>query len=145
MGLDMYLEARKYIYFDEREKFNPVITRLIPESQPFSIKSITLEVGYWRKANQIHAWFVDNVQDENDDCEEYEVDTEQLIKLKELCEQVLENHDLADTLLPVRSGFFFGGTEYDQDYYEELKRTVEILNKVLLLPQSWSIYYHSSW
>ena len=26
------------------------------------------QVGYWRKANQIHNWFVENVQDGEDDC-----------------------------------------------------------------------------
>ena len=38
------------------------------------------EVGYWRKANQIHKWFVDNVQDGVDDCGEYKVTKEQLIE-----------------------------------------------------------------
>lgn len=32
-------------------------------------RSIWKEIGYWRKANHIHKWFVDCVQDGEDDCE----------------------------------------------------------------------------
>jgi hypothetical protein len=39
------------------------------------------EVMYWRKANQIHKWFVDNVQDGVDDCKEYWVSEEKLQEL----------------------------------------------------------------
>lgn len=46
-------------------------------------------VGYWRKANHIHKWFVDNVQDGEDDCKEYRVSIEQLHKLRDICFDIL--------------------------------------------------------
>ena len=46
-------------------------------------------VGYWRKANHIHKWFVDNVQDGEDDCKEYCVSIEQLHKLRDICFDIL--------------------------------------------------------
>ena len=146
MGLDMYLHTRT------RE-----------------------EVGYWRKANAIHRWFVENVQNGEDDCGEYRVSHEQmqelldrvnkvlaaskLVKGKVHAYQTLENgewvehfiegqviHDpsTAQELLPTQSGFFFGVTDYDEYYLEDLKQTKEIL-ETALADQKGDFYYHSSW
>ena len=53
-------------------------------------------VGYWRKANQIHNWFVENVQDGLDDCGTYEVTKAQLINLLNVCKEVKANSKLVD-------------------------------------------------
>lgn len=42
-------------------------------------------VIYWRKANQIHRFFVENVQNGKDDCEEYNVSKKILKKLYKYC------------------------------------------------------------
>lgn len=53
------------------------------------------EIGYWRKANQIHKWFVDNVQDGVDDCDyHHEVTKEKLEKLLDTCKTVLKSCEL---------------------------------------------------
>lgn len=70
MGLDMYLIKRKKN--DSKDNsFN--------------------EVAYWRKANQIHKWFVSNVQNGVDDCGYYPVTLDQLESLLDLCHVVLDN------------------------------------------------------
>lgn len=51
-------------------------------------------VGYWRKANQIHNWFVENIQDGIDNCGTYEVTEEQLINLLNTCKEVKSNSKL---------------------------------------------------
>lgn len=51
---------------------------------------------YWRKANAIHNWFVANVQHGNDDCGIYEVCVDDLVKLHDLCQVVLESTELVD-------------------------------------------------
>ena len=64
--------------------------------------SIFEKMGYWRKANHIHAWFVNKVQDGTDDCSYYFVAEDHFLELKETCEKVLalkpfsidENSDL---------------------------------------------------
>ena len=56
---------------------------------PKNISFITEQVGYWRKANQVHRWFVKNVQDGTDDCKTYEVSFNQLKDLKAICEEVI--------------------------------------------------------
>ena len=54
--------------------------------------SIREEIGYWRKANHIHGWFVNHVQDWEDDCEFHrEVTEEDLKDLMADCEKVLSS------------------------------------------------------
>ena len=50
----------------------------------------------WRKANQIHSWFVKNVQGGVDDCEVYEVSREKIEELLEICNKVLTASVLKD-------------------------------------------------
>ena len=47
----------------------------------------------------------------------------------------------------VESGFFFGGTEYDEYYFEDIKDTIEIIKNVLETTDfdKEMIYYVSSW
>ena len=57
--------------------------------------SIMQDVGYWRKANQIHNWFVNNVQNEIDDCCFHdEVTKEKLLELYDICHEVMCNSKL---------------------------------------------------
>jgi hypothetical protein len=186
MGLDMYLEAKIYISDASWNKKAEEIKRCeqIREVMPEMFKSgnlnyieIKFEVGYWRKANQIHTWFVKNVQDGEDDCDKYRVSRDDLAKLLEACKKVLEASKLVDgkivngyrgtedgnmepmiedgkvieddsvasKILPTSRGFFFGSTEYNGFYYEELEDTIKIIEKALNLPKKWNLYYHSSW
>jgi hypothetical protein len=56
---------------------------------------ISEEVGYWRKANQIHNWFVENVQYGVDDCDYHdEVTKETLEELLDACQRVLDSCEL---------------------------------------------------
>jgi hypothetical protein len=104
------------------------------------------EVMYWRKANAIHDWFVQNVQNGIDECEPHEVTVDQLVELRQLCSEVLGNRDLADDLLPTASGFFFGSTDYDAWYFENLSRTVEVLDDLLEESNEDDLFiYQSSW
>ena len=112
------------------------------------ITYIVEEVMYWRKANAIHNWFVNKVQKGNDDCGEYVVTTEQLTELRDLCAIILadKNNKVASELLPTQSGFFFGGTDYDDWYYQDLTNTMTILDKVLAESTPHDTYYYSaSW
>ena len=157
MGLDMYLNARRYLWRVDKadQKLAEEVALLLPEikcikprigciSDP-PVREIIIEVGYWRKANAIHRWFVENVQDGTDDCNPYPVSREQLEELRELCRTALANRDKAADLLPTTSGFFFGGTEYSDFYFEDLESTISQIDAVLKLPVGWEIEYRSSW
>src|SRR5690606_27196657 len=65
------------------------------------------EVAYWRKANHIHNWFVENVQGGVDNCEPFEVTKDKLQELLNLCQLVYTNKDKAKELMPTSGGFFF--------------------------------------
>lgn len=169
MGLDMYLEARKYVskfdYSDgwDNKKFDSqyeAISSVAPEGfdkySDFGGGSIGLTIGYWRKANAIHGWFVDNVQNGTDDCGTYYVPRDKLVELRNACVQVLqvpagidlESHVESVGLAP-RSGFFFGSYDLDEWYMDDLNLTCNIINNALdCFPEedyNWSFYYHSSW
>ena len=105
------------------------------------------EIGYWRKANQIHRWFVQNVQNGVDDCDAYKVTKEQLIQLHNTCNEVLNDHSLAEELLPAQSGFFFGNTDYDTWYYNDIENTKRIIDEILEYKSYCldDLYYSSSW
>lgn len=135
MGLDMYLYRRRYVqnwdhYSDDR-KTNVTLTRGGKPLELVNPVYIYEQVGYWRKANAIHRWFVTNVQDGEDRCQQSYVTVDLLSRLRETAQLVLNDHSFAQSLLPTTSGFFFGSTDYDEWYFEDLKSTVEIIDKII--------------
>ena len=148
----------------------------------YTTKGITECIAYWRKANQIHNWFVNNIQNGEDDCGIYEVTKGELKVLLETCKlvkessklvsskvkngyrmkeingeyvedpiwedgEVIEDTSVAEKWLPTTSGFFFGGTDYDQWYYEDIDNTITQLEIVLKETdfENEIVFYNSSW
>lgn len=168
MGLDMYLMKRKRFHQPTYAdiKFEPGKGNIFV-NEPCSTRvegadtiTVSYEAIYWRKASMIHKWFVDNIQDGEDDCGEHFAPIEKLEELMETCNKVLENHELASELLPTSDGFFFGGTEYDEYYFDKVKYTAEKLEEVIDdfkseaqaildsgddIPVSIDFYYTSWW
>lgn len=148
MGLDMYLTAKRYVsdYNDQDKVISTEIMRHFPElTNEQTVQYVTVRVGYWRKANAIHRWFVDHVQDGKDNCHSYPVPRELLQELRDTCERVLAFRELATAQLPPARGFFFGATELDEWYYRDLEETMRIIDAVMALPVDWDIEYQSSW
>ena len=58
--------------------------------------------------------------------------------------RVAANPKIADGVLPTQAGFFFGSTDYDEYYLDDLRRTVEMIEP-LLSDEEGEFYYHSSW
>lgn len=152
MGLDMYLyKVNREAACDpngifDRENFTLLLEKLLIEDSP-SAASLIAEVGYWRKANAIHKFFVENVQDEIDDCAAYQVSQEDLINLLSFIDEVLSDNNKAEELLPTQEGFFFGSVEYDEYYIDDLSNTKSMLN-ALLNDIDWNketVVYQSSW
>lgn len=156
MGLDMYLSKKTYVKnwdHQKPEERHAITVKLggkkHPTIDPKRISGITEQVAYWRKANAIHQWFVIHAQGGVDECQETPVDRELLQKLLDTVKAVLDDPNMAMTLLPPQSGFFFGSTEVDQWYLEDLKFTRDVLEKELAIDHPkgvWSDYYYqSSW
>ncbi len=103
-------------------------------------------VYYWRKANHIHNWFVEKVQDGVDECQRSYVHPEMLMDLLDRCQQVRADHSLARELLPTTGGFFFGTTEYDEWYFEDTDSTaVNLKKQIMSVPLKSKFYYQASW
>lgn len=126
MGLDMYLQRRNK---SDNESYG-------------------CEVAYWRKANQIRKWFVDNTgYPEDADCLMHRVTKEQLEQLVSDCRKVIENCSLAGELMPTSDGFFYGDTEINEMYFWKILETVEQVTEVIA-ETDWNnedVFYYEWW
>lgn len=126
MGLDMYLYAERYVFNDA--VFNaddPAIYKFIaktiesdtlPEPK-FGGMSVRQCVGYWRKANAIHGWFVRELADGVDNCRDIYVPKEALIKLRDNCVDELANRAKAK---PNESKHVIKVEEGDTDVFNKI-------------------------
>lgn len=174
--------SEKLPSFDMIDFYSPFYKTYYVESDTehkYPWMGIREEVGYWRKANHIHKWFVDNIQDGEDDCLYHrEVRKADLLDLLDTCEKVLascnlvegevrngysyenevetpiieqgryvEDTETAKRLLPTTGGFFFGETDYNESYVEDIKNTIRIIRNVLATTNfnTHMICYASSW
>jgi len=149
MGLDMYLNRKTYVQTYDPKTNSIVSTVKITGPGASSVntdkvKYLIEEVGYWRKANAIHSWFVENVQGGRDECQESYVSVEQLQELLEICESIQDCPELGRGLLPTVDGLFFGDTGYDGRYAEDIEWTIGILTP-LVRDEYSNFYYQSSW
>lgn len=159
----MYLYAEKYFRFrswDEEgknnQKFDELVeftelSELVDKNHGFVSAYAKVQIGYWRKANAIHKYFVDKCADGKDECQQIYVEREKLQELKDICGQLSSTKDVeqAKELLPPQSGFFFGSTEIDEWYFGDVEYTYNLLNKILeKIPEndySYEFIYRASW
>lgn len=179
MGLDMYLYAEYYPLRGEKKQ---ILKKAINSRKSIpkigELKSTRSLVMQWRKANSIHKWFVDNVQDGADDCSTSYVSHDRLKELLSLCEKVIATAKIVDgdvvscinftregiqkefrpgkiisnaeeiaDILPTQNGFFFGCTDYDEGYIEDIKYTADELKSIIEHPKfdEFDFYYMASW
>lgn len=89
------------------------------------------EIGYFRKVNFLVAFFEKkglNVLDQG----VIVIHKEDAEELLNLCNLVLKDHSKAPKLLPTMSGFFFGNTEYNDDYFEKVEDVKKYIENELL-------------
>jgi hypothetical protein len=128
MGLDMHLFQMKK---QGKKTFNQVLRS----------KGVALDsIGYWRKANHIHYWFVKNIQNGNDNCEYYNVSKEKLEELLDTCNKVLNSVEYKD-------GFIKAGKQYSADgvvdLIERAKIIVDTTTARELLPRANGFFFGS--
>jgi len=161
----MYLSARKHINkieWDKLDRENGIsyseatapqwndvveaagVATLVDKESIYGV-DVSVNVAYWRKSNQIHNWFVINVQRGEDDCGEYYVSNNKIKELVNTCTLAITNKD--PNLLPPREGFFFGSTDVDEWYWKDIMDTINQLQPIIDRPDfdSLSFYYQSSW
>ncbi len=102
-------------------------------------------IGYWRKANAVHHWFVVKVAGGVDECKPVEVTREQLAELHSVCRGVIDHPNTALELLPPKEGSFFGITSCDEHYFDDLRDTVRQLGHALAHDPDVTFIYRASW
>jgi len=158
MGLDSYIVARKnFSSFNwQTEKADESFVKIcdavgVPAgffNETYPSASVELTVGHWRKANQIHNWFVNNIMYGIDDCNGHSISEDVLRRLINTCESVMKDPRLCRDLLPTKSGCFFGSLEYDEYYFNDVAQTIVMLKKILntfTRDNGWYLTYQASW
>lgn len=181
MGLDMYLYRKTYVG-NQYRKPEGKVQIIVPDNEvgvfsidkkffnPDKVVYIVEEAAYWRKANSIHNFFVEEVQDGVDNCKEHYVEMEVLRKLVRFCKEDIEiiesqpytvetytdffyseekeykKYDIDTELLNLQptQGFFFGSYDIDEFYVNDLKETIEMITP-LLEDRTNDYFYRSSW
>jgi hypothetical protein len=153
MGLDQYINRKSYIQnwsFDKENKYEVVVTN---NGNPTHIKSdkvtyVTEELGYFRKFNALHNWFV-QLADGRDECQEIIFYEENLDSLLRTMKEVLisKSEDVALEMFPPVSGFFFGSIQIDEWYWKDLESSIKLFQEI---KDEWVVdrttyYYQASW
>lgn len=152
LALEMYLEARRPIPPGDpilepvRDAISYAIGYAPPVEKPgndpalMEVSAVVVRVGHWRKFWPLHNWFVNNVQDGNDDSRPVLVSDQQLEELEENLDQVDDDPDSA--------GEFFMD-DNDEDVRldpNEVDFTLRVIVQARKLQaQGWDIYYRGSW
>ena len=150
MGLDMYLEAKRCVapYDAQTEPMRRAIGAAIgyvpPKEKPgqdetlLEVSGVMVRVGYWRKFDGLHQWFVNNVQEGHDDCRPAFVSVDTLTELEEQLEQVSDD--------PASASEHFTA-DIDETLEDgEVDYTLNVLHHARRLQeQGWDIYYRASW
>lgn len=110
-----------------------------------SAGSLIVELAYWRKFNALHAWFVRNCQGGIDECQKSEVTKEKLSILLEVLMYAYGSKDPSG-FMPV-SGFFFGHTEVNDDYWEQVDSAIRELTTIYenFDFEKNILFYQASW
>jgi len=155
MGLDIYYFKQKRLKGQEKETYKHLVAKcnelgvkicresdkgndiaannLLKKKKKYGkemnkICELT-HVAYYRKVNFLIRHF--GYPEDATKVMEVPVTKEQVESLVEKCKAVLENHDSAEELLPTVDGPFFGGTDYDEDYYYDVKSVLKDFEKIL--------------
>jgi len=100
--------------------------------------------AYFRKVNFLFKYY----EDRGKMHDQYYAftDASDIDDIIDRCERVLKDNKLASELLPTQSGFFFGGTDYDQYYFEDVEDCLRQMKKYRkLLKDGVTGYVIFSW
>lgn len=97
----------------------------------FITKRKRTQIGYFRKVNFLVKFFESKGLDVESQAP-FTIEKEYAEELLSKCEKVLGDHSQGPILLPTVSGFFFGSTEYDSYYYQDVKEVRDYVRDKLL-------------
>ena len=101
MGLDMHLYRSQFASPCDGQTLKVIEEKGTTILTPVRPSELREEIGHWWKANQIHGWFVDNVQNGEDDCRDAYVERDQLRALRQAVNEVLSASKLIPEKVPL--------------------------------------------
>ena len=146
-----YIHANATTYRELKDLYYEALYQNNPKSEIYK-KHMQELLGSWdhsdiwwgRKENHIHQWVctATSIHDTNHD---YVVINPNIL-LSDVG-VALSNRELAPKIMPTRSGFFFGPTDYDDYYFDSLAALYDVLadDKDLGYFDTHSYFYWSSW
>lgn len=132
MGLDMYLKQKKYISGFDHEEDVMKIKELAGLEDCEGGVEVYGEACYWRKAYSICEWFERRL-DGVENCQDYYVDEDLIIELRDLCKQIIDGGD--------RTGLPMSEWDDEEYYMAQVKRTYEMFSK-LDLGGNYDYFFH---
>lgn len=157
MGLDMYLYRQSYVQNWEHQKPEQRHTITIKKGndvrediKPERIAYVIEQVGYWRKFNALHNWFIEKCGNGEDNCQKIYISQQDFQDLHDTLTMVKNALDEGDEekameLLPPVSGFFFGSDEIDEYYKADVIEALELIENIVNEDCNEDYYYQSSW
>ncbi len=133
MGLDMYLDGQKYFWnnWDHPEKNRT--------EDGLCVKTINVELGYWRKHPNLHGYIVRTFANGKDECQEIALTADNL-------RQIIAA--VKSRTLPETTGFFFGKSSISD---EEIADDVAQLERAIAWIETEEekverdVIYRASW
>ena len=136
MGLDQYMYiAKEELEEDYYEYLGKEVKDENGELQYYDEDEVLQEIAYFRKSNWLHGYMdrlcESKVGHNIGDCEYLIFTQEDLINLLDTCREVVECESvaIAEELLPPQSGFFFGPTDIDEYYFEDVQDAINVLKQ----------------
>lgn len=84
-------------------------------------KTRASKIAYFRKVNFLISFIEDYYRIDVGNGKDVEINKDCITELYIRCVQVLQNHSLAGKLLPTQEGFFFGYTDYNDNYFHNVE------------------------
>lgn len=161
-----YIHDKGTIYRDLEKSYNKALEDNDPEAEVYRTRMDELlapydETNVWfgRKENHIHQWVIDAYNAKEAQAHQWIIDAPRitdtnlehiLIDPDQLLgdlETVIKNPELAPEIMPTSSGFFFGSTDYDKFYFEDVMALHKTLNaeKKQGYFNNHSFFYWSWW
>lgn len=139
MGLDQYIYKSKV--FNNKNKCE--------------VAKNECEIAYFRKVNPLHGWILRKTEtDPKSNCEYIELNKELLIELSKTLDRIMIKKaeegiekaiNLGWCIYPTMNGFCFGSTEYDSNYFDDIKYTKNAIDKIISEWDDDCKYYYYSW
>ena len=111
----------------------------------FFKKKKVKEIGYFRKVNFLVKYFEDNCGLDTANQTPLRIHINDIMDLKDRCSEVINNPHKAEELLPTMDGFYFGSSDYDENYLEDVQRVYDyctyLLSEFDALQEDESIWF----